>query len=163
MYVYHQVPKEMIGDTLVPLNELEDISPKLHSDNLKKYEGRESVTQIIVHSLTCIWNDVLFLTAVPPAEWRRTFDTVGYQTDPLRFYVIDPNTLNLSQAVVSNGHSELPLELKDLAAYAKIPEKTIRYYRKKIRINQRFLWHHMVPQILYKGRVNISRAPIITV
>ena len=41
-FVYHAVPRDMVGDVLYPLNQLEAMRPGLYEFQESKYVGREA-------------------------------------------------------------------------------------------------------------------------
>lgn len=43
-FVYHGVPRELVGEVLYPLDQLRDALPDVHAAQAKKYAGREQVT-----------------------------------------------------------------------------------------------------------------------
>jgi len=42
-YLYHRVPKHMMGTVLYPLNVLKETRPEIYTEYIKKYEGREEL------------------------------------------------------------------------------------------------------------------------
>jgi len=60
-FIYHIVPDNFSGDTIYPLNKLENISPDLHSHYKERYKNREHVQQLFVPQLNAYWGDVVHL------------------------------------------------------------------------------------------------------
>jgi hypothetical protein len=75
--LFHTAPNRMVGTVLYPLNELEDVDPETWRQERKKYAGREQVLEKRVLPLNCLWNDVLHLSAVHPADIIAALDDVG--------------------------------------------------------------------------------------
>ncbi|MBI2087070.1 MAG: hypothetical protein HYT69_02770 [Candidatus Zambryskibacteria bacterium] len=65
-YLYHQIPKNMFGTLLYPLNVLKETHPEIYAEHAKKYVGREQLLTATVPPLNCLWNDVLHFTAIAP-------------------------------------------------------------------------------------------------
>lgn len=53
-HIYHTVPKNLIGNTLYPLNKLKIYLPEVYSNQVKKYFGREVLMQIKIDILDCL-------------------------------------------------------------------------------------------------------------
>ena len=66
-YLYHRVPDNFQGTTLYPLNDLKDILPDIYTRHISKYEGRAHIVERHIPIFDdCLWNDVVFLSAVEP-------------------------------------------------------------------------------------------------
>lgn len=168
MYLYHQVPRQFFGWDIVPLNQIKRFDHGLYTQYLQKYKGREHVLKTIIPLLQCGWSDVLFLTAVSPDEWKRVFHTIDHAIDTLSFYQIPLGKINIHSAVVmeyneSNHERFSWFYPRNLKKIGKIPEKTCAYYKEAHDKGEPVFLHHLVPQILYRGTLNISGCPIITV
>jgi hypothetical protein len=168
--VYHAIPRNMSGTVLYPLNELRDINNALYQEHAEKYRGRERVMRRRIHLLdNCLWNDVLFLTAVHPAQFRKAFESVGYaQPRPFRAYEINLAELDQSRmAVITKMQMNEPLvyepfdQLK-LNQYSTIPQATFDYWREEKAAGQGrpFLYLH-IPHILYRGTLDTTTASIV--
>ncbi len=174
-YLYHGVPKDLVGDTLYPLNQLKQIHPELYEAKVAKYDGRKGILERNIPTLGCLWNDVLHLTAVHPkvlvetlAEARRP---VG---DSMRFYQIDPRSLDpVNTTIYLYTYREkgvdvpesdfVPYSMEDLSSCAVIPDFTKDYYTEQYSCDKQPLLYHGVPHILYKGTIDVSDLPIVAV
>ena len=91
-YIYHGVPKEMIGDKLIPLNSLGKTYPHLYERYLKKYFNHPERPKLLkrqVPKLNCLWNDVLHFLALHPNHVYEVITSLGIKTkEELQFYKI---------------------------------------------------------------------------
>ena len=76
-YIYHFLPKNMKGTTLIPLNEQKERFPDLFKSNSAKYEGRESLMDRRIPYLDCLWNDVLHWACLDPRVLAKKFEELG--------------------------------------------------------------------------------------
>jgi hypothetical protein len=65
-FVYHFKPKNMVGDLLIPLNQLRDKHPMTYAEHVTKYKGREKLLEKTIPLLNCLWNDVLHISPIHP-------------------------------------------------------------------------------------------------
>jgi hypothetical protein len=171
-HIYHLVPrKPVVGQKILPLNRLREIDEELYKYYAKKYEGREFVMEYRIPPLNCIWNDVVFLNAIPPRDLFEAYKITGRTMFKRRFYKIDPAQLDHFQMSVlvygeNNGvetKTFVPFQTSDLKDYSKIPERTMRHYREVSGNNKTGLMFAYVPHILYKGEIDISQVEIVEV
>ena len=71
-FVYHLVPKQLQGNSLYPLRQLQVAAPELAEFYAQKYKGREAVQERSVPPLDCLWNDVLMFCPVHPRQIQQT-------------------------------------------------------------------------------------------
>lgn len=173
-YLYHFVPKDMQGGILYPLNELKQKYPELYKKQVKKYEGREFVMDQIIPVLDCKWNDVLHLSAIHPQEVKNALIEAGRSDQfSLMCYQIDPNILDAKETIVyknlyenqekKEGSNFEEYKPDEIEKYSTLPQATKKYYRKMYESGERPLVFAWAPHILYKGSIDISGLPIITV
>ncbi|HVW71779.1 MAG TPA: hypothetical protein VHB93_01345 [Candidatus Paceibacterota bacterium] len=168
MPLYHRVPPKLFGTILYPLNSLREDYPLLYEQYVAEYAGREQLLKERIPPLDCLWNDVLFLSAVDPRKIRRACEEAGAELPPrLLFFEIEPIAIDPRNAVVwtrSKSPDDFqPFEPQQLEAYAELPEKQIRYYREEAECNRSpLLWMHLT-QILYKGAIDISNTRVLEV
>lgn len=171
-YLYHRVPHNLSGEILYPMNELKDILPNIYADEVKKYEGRKEITEQKIPFLNCLWNDVLHMSAVHPAEVKAELAKNGQEMRFTKFFRIDPFSLASEKTVVYlYRHTRMEDKLKEenfapynpekIAEYAVLPEETKKYYAEIITEGGKPLLWHRVPHILYKGRLDVSKLEII--
>jgi hypothetical protein len=179
-YLYHHLPSDLKGTTLYPLNELKSKFPDIYENELSKYAGRENITQQHIPLFdNCLWNDVIFMTALNPQELFNERRRAGWgSTAPQLYLKIDPRTLDPTKLGVflfklKEGSVNSPLETNDFTAYnydelkthAIIPQATKDYFKYEFDKGERRikLFYRYIPHILYKGTIDISNSEIITV
>lgn len=169
-FLYHKVPDGMKGEVLFPLNSMKDSYPELFEQAVSKYMGRMKVMQKVIPGLNCLWNDVIHLTAVPPAKLKEALVGAGMPSSKiLEFYQIDPDLLSPEDTIVylyldDNVETQgnfTPFVASEIAQYSKIPQATLDHYKATTREN-RFV-HYRVPHILFKGTIDVSNCPIVRV
>ncbi len=172
-YLYHRIPEKMKGDTLYPLNKLENIEPEIYKEQASKYEGREFVMDRIIPTLDCLWNDVLHMSPVDPNNIKEELAKLG-QSFGGKFLKIDPEILDRNKTTVYlfnnkkkdkgvNEDNFTDFKIEDLPKYSKFPESTADYYKKMIGENKRPLLYVWIPHILYKGTINITDGEVIEI
>ena len=177
-YLYHAVLKNMIGSTLYPLNSLATIYPAIYETEVKKYAHRPHVSSRRIPVLqNCLWNDVVFLTAVDPGRTKETLEKIDNNKKPTwRYFKINPEHLDPHHATVylfKDADAHKPLASNDfeafntetLQSYAVIPEPTKLYWRQYSPSTERpvrLLYMH-IPHILYRGPIDVSDAEIVEV
>lgn len=164
-YLYHMVPKQLQGESLVPLSDLQSEHPQTYAEAAAKYEGREHLMEQKIPTLGVKWNEVLHLTAVSPHEIKQALIEAGGQTSEMEWYKIPKSAISAEQTVVYSGESPgghiTDEEVKaydenDLPGYAKLFESTRQYYKREIAAGRRPFLFHGVPHILYKGKINVG-------
>lgn len=172
-YLYHQVPKNMKGKILYPLNVLKGADPELYSEHVKKYDGRANVMEQTIPILDCLWNDALHLSAIHPKALKAALIEAGGSKEmQMTCYQIDPFSLDPEKTIVylyrspfgeQSAVNYIPFMPDEIEKYSTISKETKRYYREEYDKGNKPLKFHMVPHILYKGTLNIEGAPIITI
>lgn len=165
----------MQGNTLYPLNMLKNKHPDVYQEQMIKYIGREQVTRQKIPAFNCLWNDVLHFSAVDPREIKQALVEAGRSLDfTMRYYQIDPNLLESTKTIVylyhhvdsknqKPGKDFVPYNPKRVAQYSSIPEETKQYYKETVDSGDQPLLYHKIPHILYKGTLNTTNLPIISV
>ena len=172
--LYHFVPKPLRGTTLYPLNQLKAIYPDLYEQHARKYEWRKEVMELRIPGLNCLWNDVLHLSPVHPAQVKAALQEVGFNVPTLRAFAIDEQELNTSLAVLYKylyaGQEETeapdnfePFDPLTLSNHQQLPEKTKRYYAETLAEGKRPLLFVGIPHVLYRGALDVSRADILEI
>ena len=169
------VPRNMKGDKLFPLNELKNKYPKIYDEARKKYIGREKVMKQKVHYLNCLWNDCIHFTAVHPRKIIHALKKTGSPIKrKVKWFKINPSLLNPEKTIIYL-YKPLPSNQREtkknftgynpklLNKYNKITQKTIDYYKKCYKEKRRPLLFVLIPHILHKGSINITKCEIIEV
>lgn len=173
-YLYHRVPEDMKGNILHPLNILKDINPELYLVKAKKYSNREHVMQQFIPTLECAWNDVLHFSVINPKELKEALVESGMKPKEMKFYQIDPSLLDPKNTTIyifkykEKGDKMNPENFIDydpdyLDEHTILPETTKNYYKEIFKKGEKPLVFMGVSHILYKGSIDISNLPVITV
>ncbi len=169
-YLYHRVPTGLVGDELVPLSRLKQLSPQAYDEAAAKYVGREATMERQIPGLHCLWNDVLFFAAAHPAELTRLYENIIGPAARRRFFVVDPSLLDgpvrvwLFDRDPPHHHrpeSYVHFDAGKMDEYAKIPPETGRYYAQSVREGRQPLLWWRVPHILYQGTLPWRQLPVI--
>ncbi|MEI7741125.1 MAG: hypothetical protein WCJ29_01320 [bacterium] len=180
--LYHEVPSEMVGKELIPLNELLKVAPDAHAKALAKYlpiedqNDREWLMRRHIKALgNCLWNDVLHFCPVHPFEiWEevahtgKPFPRDFFEIDTRHF---DPKKLEIFvYSKAPNANEEefsddefVPYTSGALVAYGKTLPEAARAYFRSLKVGDKFRRYHLVPHVLYRGTVNIDKAKRIQV
>jgi hypothetical protein len=172
-YLYHRVPAQMWGTTLYPLNTLKEKNPDLYVEKAEKYKGREQVMGQLIPTLGVLWNDVLHFSAVHPQELKKSLVEAGMDPKKMKFYQVDPSLFDPVHTTVYRYQDHvlnkvdpedfIEFDPANLAQYSVIPEKTKQYYKESFSKGEFPLMFVGVPHILYKGSIDTSILPVITV
>ncbi|MFZ1626334.1 MAG: hypothetical protein WAT81_00835 [Candidatus Moraniibacteriota bacterium] len=173
-YLYHKVPKNLTGDTLYPLNQLQTLLPHVFEKEKVKYRGRETLLRVHIPFLNCLWNDVLHLTAVSPEKMKRALIEAGRAPDfKMKCFQIDPNILEVENTIIylytqsslQDISEKKNFKLYDpakIAEYSEVPQKTRGYYKELISQGKKPLLYHLIPYILYRGSIDTKNLKIVT-
>ncbi len=174
-YLYHFVPKNLVGTILYPLNILKDIYPEVYEKEVKKYHGREHVMELIIPTLNCKWNDTLHFSPVSPNDIKTALINAGMKGVPeIFFYKVEANLLEKDKTIIFLHSEKTKTEIMNqnnfteylpdqLDLYSTLPQAAKDYYAKTIAVEQRPLMFGRVPHILYKGSLDISDIPIMSI
>lgn len=164
-FIYHGVPDSLIGNILIPLNQMRSVMPDIRDKNLKKYKGREEILKRKLPLLNCLWNDVVHFLPLHPQKVFELQLELGLIPDipPYKFYEINLGNLNPKKTVVffktapGEENSEVRwLSEIDFTALQEIPEATVAYYKTFVGTGELPFNYQFIPHILYKGTVDIS-------
>lgn len=170
-FIYHGVPEPMLGNQLIPLNQMQSIMPEVREKNLKKYKDREEILERKVPLLDCLWNDVVQFLPLHPQKVFELQRELGLILSvlPYKFYKIDSAVLDSSKAVIffKTAPGEENIEVKwlseiDFASMQEIPEATMAYYKTLIGTGELPFNYQFIPHVVYRGIVDISGTSIIT-
>lgn len=170
--VFHGAPDQMIGNNLMPLNQMKDTYHDLYALHIAKYDGREEILRRRIPLLDCLWNDVVQFLPLYPAKIFKLQVELGLiaEAPHYKFFEIDPSIFDPAKAVVffKSIPGEENVQVKwlkdvDLATIQEVPEATINYYRTLIGTGELPFNYQFVPHILYMGNVDISGSRIVTI
>jgi hypothetical protein len=174
LYLYHMVPEDMQGTTLMPLNILKEKFPELYQHKASKYDNRKHVMEQIIPPFNCLWNDVIHFSPIPPEDIKNALKEAGFTPREMRYYQIDPSLLDPENTVIylyahdkkgDNMKAEnfADYDPENLAQYSLLPHETKEYYKEMFDKKERPLLFVRVPHILYKGTLDVSNIPVITI
>ena len=161
----------MIGDVLVPLNQMKASNPELYGIYRSKYEGREEVLERRIPLLDCLWNDVVqFLPLHPGVVFEKQKELGLIEEVPhYSFFEIDLAQLDPKKCVVyfkdAPGEENVKvLWLTDvnMEDVQTLPGSTIAYYETLVGTGELPFNYQFVPHIVYLGTVDVSSSRIVT-
>lgn len=179
-YIYHMVPKEMIGDKLIPLNALSEISPHLYKKYTKKYCSHPDRLKLLkrqIPKLNCLWNDVIHFIPLNPyyvyealtclgikiKEKQRFFkipiERLTNNTNAIYFYTKENYkgpAMNINESEIKLLHIETYKELKEL------PSASLDYYKVENEKGNGFGLFAYIPHLLSLGEVQIKDVEIVS-
>lgn len=161
----------MIGEQLIPLNQMKASMAEVHDKNLEKYEGREEILERRIQLLDCLWNDVVQFLPLHPQKVFELQQKLGLISSVPRykFYEINLSNLDPNKTVVffKTAPGEENVKIKwlnevDFTSLQEIPEATLAYYKTLIGTGELPFNYQFIPHIVYRGVVSISETNIIT-
>jgi hypothetical protein len=164
----------MVGTVLYPLNELKEREPEVWRREAAKYEGRDYVLEEPVPPLGCLWNDVLHLSTVHPAEVVAALEAVGLQPLRRRAFRVDAGTLDPSRAVIFlNRRADVSDRIDEsqwesfeparVTALTTLTEPTRRYYRECVARGVRPLLYAYLPHVFFRGALETRNLKVVEV
>ncbi|MDQ0159978.1 group-specific protein [Alkalibacillus salilacus] len=178
-YIYHIVPKQMVGDELIPLNKIKYKDTELYESYVEKYQDHPQRIKLLerkVPKLNCLWNDVVHFLPIHPYQVYKELNDIGVNaSSELRFYKIPITNLENNQNVIYSYRKENyrgpaadmnekdieHLNLDEYEELAFVPTDTIEYFKEQHSQGNRFGMFHFIPHILSLGEVNISDVEVI--
>jgi len=172
-YLYHAVPENLQGEYLMPLNELKGVHPEIYTKELEKYKGREKLLKVKIPQLNCLWNDVIHMTSVQPKKLDAAFSEAGTELEHRKWFKINPEFLEKNRLLVYLFPDKPFLDIsaedfadfreEDLERYGRMGEKTRDYFREMSAQGRSPMMFHLVPHILYKGKLNIGDLDVVKI
>lgn len=179
-YLYHMVPREMVGQELMPLHQLREMSPHLYERYTKKYsdhpERMKLLTRKIPH-LNCLWNDVVHFLPIHPFYIYSLLTKLGVDMkENLTFYRIPIQKLAPNQNVIylySKDNYQGPageiaaedikiLMMDEYKELTQLPTATTDYFITEKEKGKNFGLFAYIPHILSLGKVRVDDVEIIT-
>ncbi|MEC0276153.1 group-specific protein [Peribacillus frigoritolerans] len=179
-YIYHMVPKEMIGDKLISLNDLDKIYPHLYEKYTKKYYDHPERPKLLkkqIPKLNCLWNDVLHFTPLHPYYVYEALISLGIKTkEEQQFFKIPIERLkNNTNAIYlytkekykgpAEDIEEDEIKLLNIETYKElkeIPSTSVEYYKIEKEKGNRFGLFPYIPHLLSLGEVEINDVEIVS-
>lgn len=178
-YLYHMVPERMKPDadgreTLYPLNMLKEKFPELYEVAKEKYDSseyRKGIPNMLIPTLEeASWGDVLQLTAVHPEEIKKALVEAGWHPEEMKFYEIDPESLDPQRTTIFLYREDLededpdnfaPYDPSNLTEHSPVPESTKEYYKEQTEREGPPILFVGVPHIFHKGPIDVSNLNVI--
>lgn len=170
-YLYHGIPEDMKGDSLIPLNEMMSVDSGLREKYLEKYKGREEILERKIPLLDCLWNDVVQLLPLHPKKLFELQQQLGIveEIPDYRYFQIDTSKLDANKTVVyfktAPGEENVTVKwLTDVSLddLQDVPPATVEYYKSVIGTGEPVFNYQFVPHIIYRGSIDISSVGIIS-
>lgn len=179
-YVYHMVPREMVGQELMPLNRLGAMYPDLYERYAKKYFDHPERPKLLmkeIPQLNCLWNDVVHFLPIHPSHLYKALTELDIETkENLMFYQIpiqklaaNQNAMYLYSKERYNGPAGaiaaediILLSLHDYRELEQLPAATIDYFQTEKGKGKNFGLFAYVPHLFSLGNVNVDDAEIIS-
>ena len=174
--LYHNVPSDMKGDTLYPLNVLKETHPDLYKKYVKKYEDRMKVMEQKVPFFDCLWNDVIHLSAIHPKYLKEALKEIGIEFSG-KYFIIDAVDLDADKLVVwlnsvddrNTNKDEKYFEFFNPEHYEGI--YSVFPKERQMKAWKEYVEHHggnpllwiRCPHVLYKGGISLKGTQIIEV
>ena len=169
-FIYHGVPENMRGTTLMPLSMMQQEMPDLFQNQLKKYSGREEITERRIDLLNCLWTEVVQFLPLHPQIVFDLQKTLGLipEVPPYRFFEIDLSELDPAHAAIyfktAEGEENSQVKRLDEVDWENlqgVPPATRKYYASLVGTGELPFNYQFIPHVLYRGTVDISKARII--
>jgi hypothetical protein len=170
-YIYHRKSGDFVGDTIYPLNHLP--FPDIKTRELKKYQGRETLLEVNIPPLSCLWNDVIHCSPVHPNEVYSALHEAGFEPPEGSYFAIPASLLPPTQTTIflSSVQSQnryaaenyLQFLTENLQLHQHLPEATKVYYATCKSEGRNPLLYVGVPHILYLGNILINDCEVIEV
>lgn len=168
------MPKNMRGKILYPLNSMRVKYPDIFEQQMRKYAGREYLTRYRIPILNCLWNDVLFFSAVNPKEIIDALVAAGGTPFmKINYYRIAPELIDPEKAAIylysyddrvggADKRNFIPYDPKQLEKISLMPKATIDYYTEMLgRGKCHLLAFYKIPHVLYKKPLDISQGDVV--
>lgn len=178
-YVYHMVPKKMMGDRLIPLNQLKDKNEELYEEYKEKYfnhTDRPKLLERTVPKLDCLWNDVLHFLPLHPHHIYQGLQSLEIPVkDDVLFFQIPVEQLQENTNALyhypkeSYGGPAAPIRLEniemiDVRKYKildRLPEDALACYKEEHEQGRGFGMFAYIPHLLSQGEVDVAKVDVI--
>jgi hypothetical protein len=170
-FVYHFKPERLVGSKLVPLNRLKALSPEAAGEHLKKYRGRESVTQQTVPPLDCLWGDVLHLSPINPQTIVDLWRKLGFEVPQKKLEVIriPASSLDESKTVIflpygkSPKRDFFPFRQRSYRELASVCEAQVADWHDQRQNGFPLFWYSSTEHVLTLDEIDIAGCEIFEV
>ncbi len=167
-YIYHLVPKEMRGDHLHPVSRLKLHFPELYRHKRAKREDKRYRHSEVIPYVNAKWSETLHFFMVDPKKIKDVLAKHGVQKS-LRVWKIPVQLLRQNRSIIFHGKrgddwyhmaNFSSFDKKAVQDYRKLSPAIIDYYKRHAATDDIDILHPL-PQVLFKGSVNIANCEIM--
>jgi hypothetical protein len=167
--IYHMVPKDMQGDMLYPLAELQHRYPEIYARQLAKYNDhptRKELPNRYIPKLDCYSRDVLQFCPVHPHLIYAGLVERGMSPPPLRFYVLSSKRPAAIYDVTRAAPDEpIPedavMMVEHVNELKELPSANLAWLDKLAQEGKIYGMFVGIPHVLIRGSVSMATAQII--
>jgi hypothetical protein len=150
----------MDGLVLYPLAQLKERKPLLWSAHVERYGTSKHFLDEEITPLGCKRSEVLFFSPVSPQTIADAIRKVGKSLPRMQAYKFRADILKKEHAVVWRSGNYEHYDPTTIGNYSALSETTTEYYKRCDKSEEILPWY-CIPQILYKGTLNISGLEIV--
>ncbi len=166
--LYHIIPKEMKGDILHPVSRLKFHFPELYRHKRQKREDKRYRDREIIPYVNARWSDTLHFIMAHPEEIRSVLNKIGIKKS-VAFWKIHPGSIRQSKAIIFHGKKGdnwyhpanfTAFDSEVIKQYRKLSPAIIDYYTRYASAEDVDILHPL-PQVLFKGSLNIANCDVV--
>jgi hypothetical protein len=166
--IYHILPKQFVGPTLYPFNQLKDVLPDIFTQQATKYRGRDELLEYRIPILDCYWNDLLHLSAIHPAQIRGAMEASGMVWKMSEWFEIDVEKLDLNESNATiftapfrlqgamQEQDFIPFNVERLQMLTSIPQESYEYFNHAKAYDEHPFLFNYIPHVLYHGTLDTT-------
>lgn len=179
-FLYHMVPKNMAGETLFPLSDLQQHAPETYAREVKKYDDhpqRKMLPQRILKKINCRQSEVLHFSPIHPhlmfaglksifPEWN--YSSLFYEIPIERIRGIPAVSFDMNKTGTYVFGADEPEEMFELVTpenyqiLTELPKEALEFYKQwKARGEKGAPAMGRIPHVMVQGQVNIANCKII--
>jgi hypothetical protein len=174
-YVYHRREPDFQGNFIIPLNQMKKMEnfSEIFKAQDAKYRGREQLKDVVIPSLKCLWNDVIFLSPIHPKKQKDQYLEIGFAPYSRKFFQIPIEVLKEKRMaiwkfpVMPVGSPEAyttshfaPFKTNSYQEMEDVPAATVKFYQDHFKPENPesyppFHWA-FIPHILCQDPIDIT-------
>ncbi len=174
-YVYHRCREPFAGNWILPLNRMPEMEgySDLHQRSISRYKGREFLLSLVIPTLNCLWNDVIFLSPIHPHKHYEEYTKIGYtdqETPRIYYFKIPIEVLKEKRVSVWKwlSNEKYPKELDSYCAFdfslyqelEELPDDTKEFWKQYFNPENPTLYPpynwYRIPHILCQDPIDVS-------
>ncbi|MBY0555457.1 hypothetical protein K2P97_13070 [bacterium] len=178
-FLYHGVPRDLVGETLFPLFSLKQAHPAIYENEIKKYDDhpeRKKLPFKLLKKLNCSRGDVLHCSPIHPNLIFTALKSVFPEGNrSVKFFKIPISKIADTPAILFDmnrpgyafGEDEPEdifdwIDPKKYEEITKVPAEAFEFYQEwKTRGEPGAPAWGKIPHVLVKGPINISDCEVI--